>query len=250
MQFCLCQDCVFVSMLNQRHHTFHDDIDARSCFQGVSGQRAYKFSAASRPNTCFLVVAAPCTSKSLPTTLQINKRDVSRLHTYTISSELFLCDHANLQPAANCQPEACAPDQWRDGWRNHQRTISSEALFGEDCEASFCMALTLLAVQVSKKTNKCESFKTCACIYVLNRTCNALLLLACNDSKWCLPSLVSSSSRKVLPFQCCLLNIRTLVLFWLRHAHMRKDTRLSEYTHVHVPEKPENKATSHHLDSH
>ena len=101
-----------------------------------------------------------------------------------------------------------------------------------------------------KKPNKCESFKTCACIYVLNRTCNALLLLACNDSKWCLPSLVSSSSRKVLPFQCCLLNIRTLVLFWLRHAHMRKDTRLSECTHVCVPEKPGNKATSHHLHSH
>ena len=41
MQFCLRQDCVFVSMLNQRHHTFHDDIDARSCFQGVSARRGY-----------------------------------------------------------------------------------------------------------------------------------------------------------------------------------------------------------------
>ena len=55
------------------------------------------------------------------------------------------------------------------------------------------------------KTNKYESFKTCACIYVLNRTCNALLSLACNDSKWCLPSLVSPSSCKVLSFQCFLL---------------------------------------------
>ena len=134
----------------------------------------------------------------------------TRLHTYTISSELFLCDHANLQPAANCQPEACAPDQWRDGGRNHQRTISSEALFGEDCEASFCMALTLLAVQVSKKNQQMWVFQNMCMYMCLNRTCNALLLLACNDSKWCLPSLVSSSSRKVLPFQCCLLNIRTL----------------------------------------
>ena len=71
----------------------------------------------------------------------------------------------NLQPAANCQPEACAPDQWRDGWRNYQRTISSEALFGEDCEASFCMALTLLAVQVSNKNQQIWVFQI-MCMYI------------------------------------------------------------------------------------
>ena len=92
----------------------------------------------------------------------------TRLHTYTIISHprsYFCTFNANLQPAANCQPEACAPDQWRDGWRNHQKTISSEALFGEDCEASFCMALTPLAVQVSKKKQQMWVFQN-MCMYI------------------------------------------------------------------------------------
>ena len=56
MQFCFHRAWVFVSMLNQCHRSFH----IRRCMvMFLGGARVKYFSAASRPDACFLLVATP-----------------------------------------------------------------------------------------------------------------------------------------------------------------------------------------------
>ena len=155
--------------------------------------------------------------------------------THTIISHprsYFCMCNTNLQPAANCQPEACAPDQWRDGWRNHQRTISSEALFGEDCEASFCMALTLLAVQVSKKNPTNMSLSKHVHVYMF-WTEHAMLFchwLAMTANGVCLHLLVPPLAKCCL-FSASCLNIKNsgpiLITSW---SHEKRYQALWAYT--------------------
>ena len=58
MQFCFHRAWVFVSMLDQRHHTFHVCRWAVMFSEGFTWSTD-NFSAASQPNTCFLLIAAP-----------------------------------------------------------------------------------------------------------------------------------------------------------------------------------------------